>query len=149
MADQGTPAPSSDDAAARMRATRQVDTDAEMDVRRELHRRGLRYRVDYPIRGVTRARPDIVFTKQKVAVFIDGCFWHSCSQHATTPRANQNWWVEKLAANVERDGRHQSELENAGWLVLRFWEHEDPEDVVSHVESEVRRRGASMKGGIG
>jgi DNA mismatch endonuclease (patch repair protein) len=134
------PPPSSEDAATRMRATRQTDTAAEMKVRRELHRRGLRYRVDYPIRGVTRARPDVVFSKLKIAVFVDGCFWHSCPEHATTPKVNRGWWVEKLAANVERDERHNRELTEAGWVVFRFWEHEEPADVVDRIEAAVREQ---------
>lgn len=74
--------------------------------------------------GVTRSRPDIVFTRHKLAVFVDGCFWHSCPEHATMPKANREWWEAKLTANVERDRRHTAELEEAGWTVLRFWEHE-------------------------
>ncbi len=128
-----------------MQATPQADTPAEIELRRELHRRGLRFRKDYPVRGVTRSRPDIVFTRQKVAVFVDGCFWHSCPEHATAPKANREWWEEKLAANVARDRRHTSELQDAGWTVLRFWEHESVEraaDTVVEVleESQGRRR---------
>lgn len=120
-----------------METTRQKDTPAEMALRRELHRRGLRYRVDLAILGVTRAHPDIVFTKRKVAVFVDGCFWHSCPEHATTPKSNEQWWTDKLAANVERDRRHDRELTEAGWQVLRFWEHEDPLIAADRVEEVV------------
>ncbi len=109
-----------------MRQTKRRDTAAEVALRKELFRRGLRYRVDMSIPDVTRSRPDIVFTSKKVAVFVDGCFWHSCPEHGTQPMANSEWWEAKLAANVKRDRRHDAELEAAGWTVLRFWEHDDP-----------------------
>ena len=78
--------------------------------------------------------------KERVAVFLDGCFWHSCPVHGTTPHANRAWWLEKLAANVERDWRHDCELRTAGWLVLRFWEHEDPRFVADTIETRVCER---------
>lgn len=123
-----------------MRRTRRRDTPAEVAIRKELYRRGLRYRVDVPIPGVTRSRPDIVFTGKRVAIFVDGCFWHSCPEHGTLPTANREWWEEKLAANVERDRRHNAELEAAGWVVLRFWEHEDPVEVASIIASVFHSR---------
>jgi DNA mismatch endonuclease (patch repair protein) len=109
----------------RMQNTRRRDTPAELALRRELHRRGLRYRVDFaPLPGVRR-RADIVFPRARVAVFVDGCFWHSCPQHGTRPRENARWWTEKLEQNRMRDADTNRELDEAGWLVLRFWEHED------------------------
>lgn len=134
------PEPTSEAVRRRMESTRQKNTPAELAIRSALHRRGLRYRVDQTIPGVTRARPDIVFTKQRIAVFVDGCFWHSCPKHSTTPKSNQEWWVEKLAGNVERDRRHDRELVEAGWRVLRFWEHEDPEHAADAVERAVQHR---------
>ena len=134
------PGSSSPSVSRRMHNTPQRDTPVEMQVRSRLHRRGLRFRVDRTIPGVTRSRPDLVFTKERVAVFLDGCFWHSCPVHGTTPHANRDWWLEKLAANVERDRRHDRELRTAGWLVLRFWEHEDPTSVVDAIESRVCER---------
>ena len=131
------PTASSASVSRRMRRTRQSGTPAELELRRELHRRGFRYRVNSPVPGVTRGRPDLVFPTEKVAVFVDGCFWHSCPQHATTPKANRDWWVDKLASNVGRDNRHTGELEEAGWLVLRFWEHEDPVTAADQVERAV------------
>jgi DNA mismatch endonuclease (patch repair protein) len=121
-----------------MENTPQRDTPAEMALRRELFRRGLRYRVDLPIRGVTRARPDIAFPKQKLAVFVDGCFWHSCPEHGTMPKRNRKWWAAKLAANVERDRRHERELAEAGWTTVRVWEHEDPSGAADRVEDTLR-----------
>ena len=134
------PAASSDAVARRMQNTAQRDTPAEMKPRRELHRRGFRYRVDTAIPGVTRGRPDLVFPTEKVAVFVDGCFWHSCPEHATVPKENREWWVEKLLGNVERDRRHDCELRGAGWAVLRFWEHEGPIEAVDSVTLVLENR---------
>jgi DNA mismatch endonuclease, patch repair protein len=133
------PAASSDAVARRMRNTAQRDTPAELGLRRELHRRGYRYRVDVLVAGVTRGRPDLVFSRERVAVFVDGCFWHCCPDHSTVPTANRDWWVDKLRANVERDGRHTQDLTEAGWLVLRFWEHEDPIRAADEVEAALIR----------
>lgn len=138
------PAASSDVVARRMQNTAQRDTPAEMELRRELHRRGFRYRVDTSIPGVTRGRPDLVFLSEKVAVFVDGCFWHSCPEHATVPKENREWWVEKLEGNVERDRRHDRELTETGWAVLRFWEHEDLLEAADQVERAVKSKRASV-----
>ncbi|YCN58615.1 very short patch repair endonuclease [Rhodococcus erythropolis] len=111
---------------ARMSAQRRRDTKPEIALRRELHRRGLRYFVDRaPVKGVRR-RADLVFPRRKVAVFVDGCFWHSCPQHATFPKHNAQWWTDKLAANVVRDRDTDARLTEQGWTVIRIWEHEDP-----------------------
>ena len=135
----GRPPASSEGVRQRMANTRQRDTPAEMGLRRELHRRGFRYRVDLPVPGVSRARPDIVFPRQKVAVFVDGCFWHSCPEHGTMPKKNREWWQAKLAANVERDRRHDEDLEAAGWTVVRVWEHEDVHEAADRVVRELER----------
>jgi len=82
----------------------------------------------------------MVFTKVKVAVYIDGCFWHSCPQHATTPKSNRNWWVDKLDANVRRDRDTDARLAAAGWAVVRIWEHEEPERAADRVVSAVMAR---------
>lgn len=109
-----------------MSAQRRRDTKPEIALRRELHRRGLRYFVDRaPVKGVRR-RADLVFPRRKVAVFVDGCFWHSCPQHATFPKNNAQWWTDKLAANVVRDRDTDARLAEQGWTVIRIWEHEDP-----------------------
>lgn len=131
-----------------MHNTRQRDTPVEMRVRHLLLERQLAFEVDRSIAGVTRSRPDLVFSEERVAVFLDGCFWHSCPLHGTTPHSNRGWWLEKLAANVERDRRHDLELRTAGWLVLRFWEHEEPELVVETIEDRVRERRSSTRSGV-
>ncbi|MFH9431223.1 very short patch repair endonuclease [Streptomyces sp. NPDC017615] len=122
--------------------SRQVskDTKAELAVRRLLHAAGLRYRVEYPVPGMARRRIDVAFTRAKVAVLIDGCFWHGCPQHATQPKANAEWWREKLARNVTRDLGTTQHLTARGWTVLRFWEHEAPEEVAAQVRATVERR---------
>jgi len=102
----------------------QRDTKPEMLLRRALWARGLRYRVDRaPIPGMRR-RADLVFGPSRVAVYVDGCFWHSCPEHATLPKNNREWWREKLAANVRRDRDTDRQLLEAGWQVVRIWEHE-------------------------
>jgi DNA mismatch endonuclease (patch repair protein) len=114
------------------------DTKPELAVRRLLHARGYRYRVDYrPIREL-RSRAEVAFTRRKIAVFIDGCFWHVCPIHATHPNANADYWGPKLARNVERDAETTVELQAAGWTVLRYWEHEAPEKVAAAIETALR-----------
>jgi DNA mismatch endonuclease, patch repair protein len=112
-----------------MAAIRRRDTTPEKLVRSLLHAHGLRFRVDYPIRiGDARPiRPDIVFTRRKLAVFIDGCYWHGCEKHGVrNGGANASYWGPKIARNQERDAEHTALLGSAGWTVLRFWEHDDP-----------------------
>jgi DNA mismatch endonuclease (patch repair protein) len=91
-----------------------------------------------PIKGVRR-RADVVFTRSRVAVFVDGCFWHACPIHATWPKANADWWRAKLKANVERDRDTDRRLGDAGWSVVRVWEHESAADAADRVEDAVRR----------
>lgn len=109
-----------------------------MAVRRELHRRGLRYRVDMSLGKASRARPDILFRSRRIAVFVDGCFWHRCPDHGSSPDSNRDWWEAKLTANVQRDRRHDAELVEAGWRVIRVWEHEDPVLAADLIERLVR-----------
>lgn len=118
------------------------DTKPELALRRAVWRRGLRYRVDIAPLPKMRRRADLVFTRARVAVYVDGCFWHSCPDHATTPKANRDWWLEKLAANVSRDRDTDERLEAAGWAVVRVWEHEDPELAAERVVLAVRSRWA-------
>lgn len=134
------PTPSSPGVSQRMSRAPRRDTEPELAVRREAHRRGLRYRVDAALPGLPRRRADMVFAGPRVAVFIDGCFWHSCPSHASTPSANREWWVAKLARNEERDRHTDAHLRDQCWTVLRFWEHEDPMTVVDRIEQAVRRR---------
>ncbi|MBM4634813.1 DNA mismatch endonuclease Vsr [Rhodococcus hoagii] len=123
---------------ARMRAQRRRDTAPEVALRRELHRRGARFFVDRaPLRGLRR-RADLVFPRRRVAVYVDGCFWHSCPQHATSPKNNGQWWADKLAANVVRDRDTDTRLADAGWTVVRIWEHEDPTEAADRVQAALR-----------
>ncbi|MEU3609244.1 very short patch repair endonuclease [Streptomyces sp. NPDC035033] len=119
------------------------DTAAELAVRRLLHAAGLRYRVEYPVPGMPRRRIDVAFTSVKVAVLIDGCFWHGCPVHATHPKANAEWWRTKLDRNMARDRETTEHLTAAGWEVLRFWEHEAPGEVALRITAAVERRRAS------
>lgn len=123
-----------------MRSTRQRDTGAELAIRSAAHQLGLRYFVDRRPMPELRTRADLVFPRQRIAVFIDGCFWHGCPEHGTVPRANAEWWITKLEANRARDARATEALEDAGWTVIRIWEHEDPELAAQQITAEVRRR---------
>lgn len=109
------------------------DTAQEVAVRRLLHAAGLRYRVNLPVPGMRRRTIDIAFTRARIAVFLDGCFWHGCPEHATRPKANAEWWRVKLEKNISRDRETTAHLESAGWTVLRFWEHESPDAVARKV----------------
>jgi len=140
-----------DDVASKIgRANRRTDTKPEVRLRSELHRRGLRFRKDFLIRvGEIRVKPDIVFTRRKLAVFVDGCYWHSCPEHGTVPHRNRLYWLPKLEVNVERDRRADAALSGAGWTVLRIWEHEAVEEAVAAVTSllacrESRRDGLTL-----
>lgn len=135
------PEPESEAASRVARGNRRVDTRPEKALRSALHRRGLRFRKDHRIDTPTlRVRVDIAFTRQRLAVFVDGCFWHSCPVHRTVPRRNAAYWTPKLDANRRRDARVNRALLDAGWLVLRVWEHEDPHGVAKEVESVIGRR---------
>ena len=125
---------------ARMSRQRSRDTDPERALRSSLHRRGLRYRLHRrPVAGLRR-QADIVFGPARVAVFVDGCFWHCCPDHATSPKANGDWWATKLAANVARDRDTDERLAAAGWTVVRVWEHEDPTAAAARIAELVRSR---------
>ena len=123
-----------------MLGNKRRDTKPELAVRRLLHASGLRYRVDMRPNSDVRTRADIVFTRQRVAEFIDGCFWHSCPIHATRPRGNADYWLPKLARNAERDVEVAEALRSAGWTVLRFWEHQPAEEATAAIIAEIRSR---------
>ncbi|MEV7528411.1 very short patch repair endonuclease [Agrococcus sediminis] len=134
-------------ATAIMRANVRRDTQPEIRVRRLLHAAGFRYRVDVaPLREDRRRRADIVFTRVKVAVFIDGCFWHGCPDHFVPPQANSDYWAVKIARNQERDLETGERLTAGGWLALRFWEHEDPAAVAVAISEAVTRRRRADRG---
>lgn len=119
----------------RFARTRGRDTKPELAVRRELHRRGLRYFVDRALLPGLRRRADLVFPRSRVAVYVDGCFFHGCPVHATWPKRNADFWREKIEANRARDRDTDRRLADAGWAVVRAWEHEDPCVVADRVET--------------
>ena len=131
----------------RMQAQRTRDTAPEQAIRRILHRRGLRYRVDAaPLSGLRR-RADIVFGPAKVAVYIDGCFWHCCPDHGHIPHSNSGYWAAKLAGNRARDADTDRRLAEAGWVVVRVWEHEPPGQAAERITAAVGGRRCSRPGG--
>jgi DNA mismatch endonuclease, patch repair protein len=122
-----------------MRSNRRADTGPERALRSHLHRHGLRFRKDFRIQFEgSSVRADLAFPAAKLAVFVDGCFWHQCPEHATMPKRNREFWAPKLRRNVERDNRVNQSLAQAGWTVIRCWEHEDPIDVLPRVVHALR-----------
>jgi DNA mismatch endonuclease (patch repair protein) len=136
------PPPLNHTVSAQMQRMPRASTGPEILIRRELHRRGLRYRVNY---ARLSGRPDIAFTSAQVAVFIDGCFWHSCPDHAVMPRNNREWWQEKLARNVARDHEKDKQLGLLGWVAVHVWEHEDPVRAADAIEELWRSRRADRR----
>lgn len=122
---------------ASMRANRGRDTRPELALRRAVHALGLRYRVDLPPLPGLRRRADLVFTRAKVAVFLDGCFWHGCSEHHSVAKTNASFWAEKVRRNRERDAETDDRLTSSGWRPVRIWEHEDPVVAASRVREAV------------
>lgn len=120
-----------------MQGNRSRDTAPELAVRRLVHAMGLRYRVDARPLPTLRRKADLVFTRRRVAVFIDGCFWHGCPQHHRQPTANSDYWAAKVARNRARDAATDEALTAAGWTVLRFWAHQPPAVVADAVRAAV------------
>lgn len=120
-----------------MKSQKRRDTGVELAIRRRLHALGYRYRVDHRLEPSLRVRGDLVFTRRKVVVFVDGCFWHGCPAHSTEPKTNADWWREKIAANRARDGRNTKALEALGWTVIRIWEHVLVDEAVSRIRAAV------------
>ncbi len=124
-----------------MQAKRFRDTKPELLIRRGLHSLGFRYRVAVAPEPALRRRADIVFTRARVAVFIDGCFWHGCPEHGQRPfNHNIEYWPAKITANIARDADTSAKLDAAGWRVLRYWEHEDVAEVVQEITQTVLAR---------
>lgn len=136
----GVPAASSEAARHRMEAARGWNTGPELALRSALHRLGLRYRIHRRVVPEVRRQVDVVFGPPRVAVFVDGCFWHGCPIHGSMPKANAAFWRSKLAANRRRDDDTDSRLRAAGWYVVRVWEHEPPDRAARRVAQAVRRR---------
>lgn len=126
--------PSAEKSAA-MRSVRTVGTGPEIAMRRRLHAAGLRFRVAYPVPGRPRRTIDIAFTRQRLAVFVDGCFWHGCPLHGATPATNSAFWRAKVEENTARDRDTDDHLTKVGWTVMRFWEHVPPEDAAEAVRT--------------
>lgn len=124
---------------ARMSRASRRDTAPELALRRELHRRGRRYRVVMRVPGRNRRTIDIAFTRARLAVFVDGCFWHGCPEHGRVPTHNNSWWITKLAANQGRDRDTDEHLASEGWAVLRIWEHVFAVEAANQVEAVLDR----------
>ncbi|MFD9941446.1 very short patch repair endonuclease [Nonomuraea sp. NPDC059023] len=132
------PAPLNEGRSRNMQANRRSGTKPEVALRSALHRMGFRYRKDFRLDlGELKVRPDIVFTAKRIAVFVDGCFWHVCPEHGRLPTTNEWYWTPKLRRNMERDERVNSALETAGWRVVRLWEHEDLTAAIAAVVTAV------------
>jgi DNA mismatch endonuclease (patch repair protein) len=122
-----------------MQRQRRRDTSPEIALRYELHRRGLRYRVDVGVLPGSRKRHDVVFSRAKVVVEVRGCYWHACPKHSSQPKANAEWWRDKLARNVERDRETAAALNAAGWRLVIVWEHDDAVAAADRIAGIVRK----------
>jgi DNA mismatch endonuclease (patch repair protein) len=140
------PVPSSEAVASRMSRQRRRETSPELAIRRLLFAAGYRYRLHYPVPARPRSTIDIAFTRYRVAVFVDGCFWHRCPEHGTFPRANAWWWLDKLERNVERDRGTDASLTAEGWQVIRVWEHEDPFHALTRIAEALDAAGCPVMG---
>jgi DNA mismatch endonuclease (patch repair protein) len=127
-----------------MKSQRQRDTAAETALRSLLHRRGFRFRVQYAL-PTLRRRADIAFPPIRVAVFVDGCFWHGCPEHGTWPKQNADWWRAKIEGNRRRDADTDARLAAAGWLSVRVWGHEEPARAAERVAGIVRARREAVR----
>ena len=134
MEPRAYPLPSSPLATAVMKGNRRAHTKPEMRVRRALHAAGMRFRVDLPIRvDSLTVRPDIVFTRKRLAIFVDGCFWHGCPVHFRLPSTNAPYWQGKIERNMLRDKRVNAALADGGWRVIRLWEHTPVDEAVAAI----------------
>ncbi|RKR73485.1 very short patch repair endonuclease [Frondihabitans australicus] len=143
------PLPRDETVSARFAKQRRRDTEIEIDIRRRLHAHGFRFRLVVPVPDRPRRSIDIAFPRERVAVLVDGCFWHACPLHRTSPRTNHDWWEAKLATNSARDLDTRHSLETTGWAVIRVWEHENPDSATDAIEALVlvRRAGARIVSG--
>ncbi|MFC8361702.1 very short patch repair endonuclease [Streptomyces griseorubiginosus] len=128
-----------------MQAIRSRDTTPERLIRRLVHAQGLRYRVGARPLADLRRTADMVFRPTKIAVFIDGCYWHGCPEHYVSPKTNPGYWSDKVARNMARDRDTDQRLTEAGWTVLRFWEHEPSEDCAARIAAEVEKRRTAIR----
>lgn len=140
--------PASSPTARKVMQGNRSESEVERDLRSELHRRGLRFRKHLaPLAGM-RCRPDIVFTKSRIAVFVDGCFWHRCPEHGSMPKTNDRYWRPKLEANVQRDRRNDAALQAAGWAVLRFWTHDSVGEMADAIFRAQAKSQSGRRGGF-
>ncbi len=133
--------PSSATVSAQMSRHPRRNTGPELALRRVLHASGHRYRVQLPVPGRPRRTIDIAFIRRKVAVFVDGCFWHGCVEHRGVPASNTEWWRDKLAKNLARDADTDNHLRDLGWSVIRVWEHETMQEALRRVEGALNASG--------
>ena len=133
----GSLAPLNNRVSAQMKKMPTRDLKPEVLIRQQLHRLGLRYRIH---RKDLLGKPDITFRPSKVAVFVDGCFWHNCPEHGTILKNNRAWWLEKFQRNQERDKRKDEQLKEMGWLPIHVWEHEDPDTAARNIKELVKKR---------
>jgi len=136
--DEQRPVPLDDVVRLQMEAQRRSNTKPELILRRALHRLGLRFRVGLSVPGLPRRTMDIAFTRQRVAVFVDGCFWHGCPVHGVAPKNNAEWWAQKLSANKLRDDDTTQHLQASDWRVVRVWEHQPVDEQVRAVLQALR-----------
>lgn len=134
--------PASDEHTRRaMQGNRRAETGPEVRLRRALHSRGLRFRKDSAIQaGGQVVKADVVFSRRRVAVFVDGCFWHGCPEHCRMPTRNRDYWRAKIGRNRARDAKVDTELGSSGWAVVRVWEHEPIPDAVARVVAALSDR---------
>jgi len=125
-----------------MKAAHREDTRPETQLRSHLHRLGLRFRIHQKLLDGVRRKADVVFASARIAVLVDGCFWHGCPQHATWPKENADFWRDKIETNRRRDADTDRRLAEAGWLVIRVWEHEEPAAAAARIAEAVRTRRA-------
>jgi len=140
--------PSSPEASRRMVRVRQRDTDIEIKLRKALYALGLRYRLQVPLLSKPRRVADIVFLGPRVAVFVDGCFWHGCPLHATWPKKNAEFWRTKIETNRTRDADTDRHLRRLGWEVVRVWAHQSPVDAARHISEIIKTRKKGQKKAI-
>lgn len=144
MAESARVKASTPEARRRMQRVRQKNTSPESALRRELHARGLRYRIHVPVLTKPRRVADVAFSGLRVAIFVDGCFWHGCPLHATWPKENAAFWRSKILANQHRDRDTDERLHTEGWKVIRVWEHEDPKVAAARIARILERRRERM-----
>lgn len=137
--------PISETTSKRMSKTSGQNNSREREIRSRLHRLGFRFRIHRPILPGTRRTADIAFTGLQVAVFADGCFWHGCPKHGTSPKNNSDWWLEKIAANKTRDSETDKRLRALGWKSIRIWEHENIDDAIARIVRVLQRVQSNRK----